>query len=251
MPGGSVVLADGEMKSPAVRPEGRRKTDLPVRAASAIIMLAIAAFALWQGGWVLDLLIIAVAGVTLWEWQRLVRRWQLRFSAALLWLVAGAFYIGTAAWLAVAMDAWLFVFALGVTVMTDTGAYFTGRAIGGPKIAPRISPSKTWAGLVGGMIGAAAWCCFGLAFIGSLAASLTSGNATHGLGATDFALAALIGAVLAVSAQAGDFFESWMKRRAKVKDSSTLIPGHGGLFDRTDGMLPVLLLIGLLHEIVL
>jgi phosphatidate cytidylyltransferase len=107
--------------------------------------------------------------------------------------------------------------ALATVWATDIGAYFAGRAIGGPKIAPQISPNKTWAGLFGGMLGALllGWI---LARWAQLPIEL-----------------ALLSPVLAVFAQAGDFFESWLKRRAGVKDSGTLLPGHGGLLDRLDG----------------
>jgi phosphatidate cytidylyltransferase len=108
------------------------------------------------------------------------------------------------------------------TWTTDIGAYFAGRAIGGPKLAPRISPNKTWAGLLGGMAGAAV--------IGWIAA--------HFLRIDGIFL--LLGAPMAALAQAGDLFESWIKRRAGVKDSGSILPGHGGLLDRLDGLLPVL-----------
>jgi phosphatidate cytidylyltransferase len=127
---------------------------------------------------------------------------------------------------------------------TDVGAYFAGWTLGGPKIAPRISPSKTWSGLLGGMVGA------GLMMIAIQAAiyAFRGGNAGGG----DVYLTygwqrlALTGAALAVVAQIGDFFESWMKRRAGVKDSGGLIPGHGGLFDRTDGLIAVAFVAGLI-----
>ena len=110
---------------------------------------------------------------------------------------------------------WLLV----VVWATDIGAYFAGRSIGGPKLAPRISPGKTWAGLLGGMAGAAL--CAGL-----LALAFGAG----------FMLAASVGAGIAVVSQLGDLFESALKRRAGVKDSGHLIPGHGGLLDRIDGL---------------
>jgi phosphatidate cytidylyltransferase len=116
---------------------------------------------------------------------------------------------------------------VAAVIATDVGAYFAGRTLGGPKIAPKISPSKTWAGLAGGMIGA------------SVVLVLGRGN-------NMVADAIAGGMLLAVTAQAGDFFESWMKRRAGVKDSSHLIPGHGGLFDRVDGLLAVLFVGGLI-----
>ncbi len=117
---------------------------------------------------------------------------------------------------------------IAVVIATDTGAYFSGRAIGGPKIAPRISPSKTWAGLAGGMVAA-----------GLVSASTFVWNTGELVMRPMLFIAFAIGAALAVLAQVGDFFESWLKRKAGVKDSSKLIPGHGGVFDRVDGLLPV------------
>jgi phosphatidate cytidylyltransferase len=111
---------------------------------------------------------------------------------------------------------WLFL----VVWTTDIAAYLVGRAIGGPKLAPRISPGKTWAGLAGGVTGAA------------LVGAVTAGT----LGGIPW-LGALLGGFLALVAQAGDLFESHLKREAGVKDSGTLIPGHGGALDRLDGLL--------------
>ncbi len=116
---------------------------------------------------------------------------------------------------------------------TDIGGYAFGRSIGGPKLAPYISPNKTWAGLLGGMICAA--------MIG--ATGLMTDYFANVMPLPAFALV-LLGAGLAVIAQAGDLFESAIKRRAGVKDSSNLIPGHGGVLDRVDGVLtaaPVIL----------
>ena len=107
-------------------------------------------------------------------------------------------------------------------------AYFAGRVIGGPKLAPRISPNKTWAGLIGGMAGAAA---FGW------------------LMAWYFEMEPLfrwLGGPMGAIAQAGDLYESWVKRRAGVKDSGSLLPGHGGVLDRLDGLLAVALAVTLL-----
>jgi phosphatidate cytidylyltransferase len=110
------------------------------------------------------------------------------------------------------------LWALSLVWATDIGAYFAGRAIGGPKIAPSISPSKTWAGLGGGV----------------LLAMLLGWSLNHWAGLP--ATLALASGLLAVFAQAGDFLESWLKRRAGVKDSGTLLPGHGGVLDRLDGV---------------
>lgn len=119
----------------------------------------------------------------------------------------------------------LVLWAMVVTWATDIGAYAAGRAIGGPKLAPAISPNKTWAGLAGGVAAAA--------LSGWLVASLEI-----------FALGQpflLLGGLMAVLAQAGDLYESWEKRRAGVKDSGAILPGHGGVLDRIDGLLPVAL----------
>jgi phosphatidate cytidylyltransferase len=104
---------------------------------------------------------------------------------------------------------------------TDIGAYAAGRTIGGPKLAPRISPKKTWAGLIGGMVTAA---------VVGLGVALVAG-------ARQPSLAVPAALVLAVVSQAGDLFESAIKRRYDVKDSGHLIPGHGGLLDRVDGLM--------------
>ncbi len=117
---------------------------------------------------------------------------------------------------------------LAVVWATDIGAYFSGRIIGGPKLAPQWSPNKTWAGLIGGMI-AATLIGFGLVTV------------LH----VQPRLAALSG-LLAIAAQVGDLFESVMKRRAGVKDSGWLLPGHGGVMDRLDGVVPVLCIVALI-----
>lgn len=113
------------------------------------------------------------------------------------------------------------VYVLFVVWGTDIGAYFAGRIIGGPKIWPQISPKKTWAGLLGGMALAG--------LLGYLVAD--------GFGEPHLIGAGIVAAFLAVVAQAGDFFESAVKRRAGAKDSGNLIPGHGGILDRVDGLL--------------
>ncbi|WP_301090135.1 phosphatidate cytidylyltransferase [Sphingomonas sp.] len=115
---------------------------------------------------------------------------------------------------------WAF-WALSLVWATDIGAFFAGRSIGGPKLAPKLSPNKTWAGLIGGIVAA------------SLLAIVL--HVQYGLPwrmtlATPF---------LAVLAQGGDLYESWLKRRAGVKDSGNILPGHGGLLDRLDGVVPV------------
>ena len=211
---------------------GAAKSDLWVRIGSAIILFAIAGTALWFGGIAFGLLLLVGGALLLVEWFQLVRAMGLgsggkaAFSALGLLLVIGA--IGGLWYIRqnLGMTAALWVF--GMVWATDIGAYFAGRAFGGARLAPTISPSKTWSGLVGGMIAA-------------LIASATIGDRGQIIG-----IPLWIGLFMGLLAQLGDLGESWMKRRAGVKDSGKLIPGHGGLFDRVDGLLPVALILGAL-----
>lgn len=212
-----------------------RTSDLPVRIASALAMVTIAGVAAWLGGIWFDAFIVVVALATLFEFSRLIWRGASGAGWRIVGLGFGLVYISAAAWILMGFPIEVVLGVLGVVIATDTGAYFTGRSIGGPKIAPRISPSKTWAGLFGGMA-AAGIISLGFFYsnVGERAFSLM------GLGAV------AVGAGLAILAQCGDFFESWLKRRARMKDSSNLIPGHGGVLDRVDGILPVVLASGIL-----
>jgi len=215
----------------------KKNADLKARTLSAIVMVAVSGATLWLGGIAWTVFVLLVATGVLWEWSKLSRLIAASWWGRFVWLVAGVGYVGLAAEMLITLRA----LALGLVLMvvvsviaTDIGAYFAGRTFGGPKIAPKISPSKTWSGLGGGMLGAFA----AVAGIG-------------GWPAPSVALpeAFLMGALIAIIAQTGDFFESWMKRRAGVKDSGHLIPGHGGLFDRVDGLLAVLFVAGILGAI--
>jgi phosphatidate cytidylyltransferase len=143
-------------------------------------------------------------------------------AISLLWIRERAEFQGIGS----GFDLLIWVFL--VVWSTDIGAYFAGRAIGGPKLAPSISPNKTIAGLVGGV----------------LAATILAGLWVYAVGLPAALLS--LAAPLAVSAQFGDLFESGLKRRAGVKDSGTWLPGHGGLLDRLDGLVPVAVLTALL-----
>lgn len=125
-----------------------------------------------------------------------------------------------------------FTLLLIIVIVTDVFAFICGRLIGGPKVAPSISPNKTWSGALGGL------------FASSLAAFLfisqyhgTPNSPLEVSGNGHVWLVMLAAACLSVASQAGDFFESWLKRRADVKDSGSIIPGHGGMLDRLDGFL--------------
>ena len=241
-----------------------KKSDLGVRVLSAIVMVAVAGTALWLGGWFWTLFVAAVGLGVLWEWWGLVRGFVQNATGRTAWLIGGLVYIGTAVVTLVVLRgepeggwAGLIIIVLGV-IGTDVGAYFAGRTIGGPKIAPSISPSKTWSGLVGGMMGAALgiWTSFNITlsdrFIELMNAGLQSQYPELILSSDDMSFPApagffLLGCFVALVAQFGDFFESWMKRKAGVKDSGNLIPGHGGLFDRADGLIAVAFVSGFLN----
>lgn len=249
----------------------QKTSDLGVRTASAVVMLAVAGAALWAGGWFWAIFCALVALGVLWEWRGLVVGFAAPGFSQALWILGGIVYVAIAIFVLFnALDELegvrVVLQIIGAVIGTDIGAYFAGRAIGGPKIAPAISPSKTWAGLVGGMLGASAILgLFSLAWESGLCRVfyprpvLPPGvfqfdgpcSGIVGFAPPDqlFPLAVIAGSFVAIVAQAGDFFESWMKRRAGVKDSGKLIPGHGGLFDRVDGLLAVCFVMGLLSVI--
>ena len=188
-------------------------------------MVVVALMAAVLGGYYFAFLVAAAATGMFYEWMRIVRGWGLHWSGggffycllpalALLWIRDRSGDQGLSLLL------WVFI----VTWSTDIGAYFAGRRFGKRKLAPTISPGKTVEGLWGGMAAAA---LFGAAWVFS-----TDLN---------WALIPLV-PLFAVAAQAGDLFESKMKRTAGIKDSGSWLPGHGGLLDRLDGLVPVAVL---------
>lgn len=189
--------------------------------APPIVFIALAGFA------------SGVAGREIWA----LRRAGGAAVLELLLLIAGVVSLfalravgdrGAAHGAAAGLPVWLLL-AIGATWAADVGAYVIGSVAGRRRIAPRISPGKTWEGFIGG-IGAAALAVLGI-------------GALFGLGRLEAAIAAvLIGPI----AFAGDLLESWVKRRAGVKDSGTLFPGHGGMLDRIDSLLAVAALVTLL-----
>lgn len=193
-----------------------------MRALTGAIMIVAALLAAYVGGDVLALIVAAVAAAMFYEWTRIVRGWGLG------WHVSGFFYALFPAlallWVREHGGFDLLIWAFIVTWSTDIGAYFAGRRFGRRKLAPEISPNKTIEGLYGGMAAATL-------FAGAWALAA-------GLGKPLLAFPPL----LAIAAQMGDLFESWMKRRAGVKDSGNWLPGHGGVLDRLDGLVPVAVL---------
>jgi len=257
-----------------------RSSELVLRVCSALVLVPLAIGTAYLGGWAFALFWGAAAIGVLWEWISLVAPSEERSMlliggaalalavalagmghalAAIVVLAMGA--LGVAALTLAQRRAWIagavvyagalavapivlrtdeeegflaVIFLFAIVWMTDIGAYFAGRALGGPKLVPQVSPNKTWAGAVGGLV-AAILAAVAVANLAALTAI--------------FALAVLALA-LSVFAQGGDLFESLLKRRFHAKDSSHLIPGHGGLMDRLDGFVTASVaaaLIGLLR----
>jgi phosphatidate cytidylyltransferase len=240
------------------------RSDLATRFGVAFALIGLAFAALWFGGWPFWLVVVIAGLLTIGEWadlagatpqQRRLGQYALTVPLAImapaadgpsffaLGLVAGAAFFVAAVtrrsqlgWgviyaglpiLALLVlrnrpDGLLLTFwAMALVWACDSGAFFAGRAIGGAKLAPSISPNKTWAGFIGGIVAAGA---FAALLVWLFALPVTLAIATP---------------VLAVLAQAGDLYESHLKRRAGVKDSGNLLPGHGGLMDRLDGLVAV------------
>jgi phosphatidate cytidylyltransferase len=240
-------------------------SELALRVCSALVLVPLAIGIAYLGGWPFALFWGAAAMGVLWEWIALVARSDQRSvlltggaslalavalvatghllaavvvlamaaigaaSLALaerrIWVAGGIPYAGALALAPIVLraedeDGFLaMIFLFAIVWATDIGAYFVGRALGGPKLVPQVSPNKTWAGALGGLI-ASVVVAVAVAKVAALTAL--------------FALA-MLAVVLSVFAQGGDLFESFLKRRFHAKDSSRLIPGHGGLMDRLDG----------------
>lgn len=242
--------------------------ELRTRIISSAVLAPIALLAGWAGGLPFALLVTAAGAIALWEWTGIsgaVEPAWLRIGAvaclaagllllvsaradwglaliagpALLALVAGlrgrAFFWTGAGLVYVAVPCAAFIllreagpsgwaavlFILLVVWATDIGAYFGGRRLGGPKLWPRVSPKKTWSG----------------ALTGAAAASVAGGLTVALTGVGDVITGSLLAVPLSVASQAGDLMESAMKRRFGVKDSGHVIPGHGGVLDRVDGLM--------------
>jgi len=198
--------------------------DLPLRVASAAVLVPVAVGCIWLGGIVFHLLILAATVGLCAEACALHRGGHggvLLLCAALVYVVIAA---ASLLWLRTDPLAGLqnMLFLVLVVWSADIGAYLIGRLLGGPRLAPRLSPGKTWSGAAGGLLAAVA--------VGVAAAQIVAASTTPWR-------AAVLAGALALIAQGGDLLESAVKRRLQIKDTSHLIPGHGGLFDRLDAIL--------------
>lgn len=235
-------------------------SDLLTRSLSAVVMILVAGLTVWKGDIYFQILLILASGIMAWEVLRMQRNTSLVclsggiglgiilgfniFYTNIIFLVIALVLIASMAWsstkerrntgialLCIFLSCfalvqlrsdsiWSILFIFSCVIASDIGGYFAGRLIGGPKFWPTISPKKTWSGTITGWILAG---IVGITFSRYLESSLF--------------IPLSIG--LAMAAQAGDLAESWMKRRAGIKDSSNLIPGHGGFLDRFDGVIGV------------
>jgi phosphatidate cytidylyltransferase len=227
--------------------------NLLARTLSTLVLGPVVLLIIWLGGWPFQLLLCCASLIMYLEWKNMVlvgisKKLIKVKIPAISWLLGGALYVilpvlsllflrtglmpcqqgwecpgDTTMGAPMYLTFWLLL----IVWATDIGAYAAGRTIGGPRLAPSISPKKTWAGLVGGMLSAAL-----TAYLLALSPRFSYAEAT--LSPLPVAMG---GALFAVISQAGDLFESWVKRRFGVKDSGNLIPGHGGLLDRVDGLM--------------
>ena len=254
-------------------PGGGRWNDLRTRVISAVVMLAVGTVDIWLGGVPFTALVVVLTGLMVWELARItapnaaqaavivailaslalaatvLTSWHFRTAYLLVPLVVFALTPRRDVVIAVAYGAAILLAGIGlvslrneagtpailwllsVVIMSDIMGYFAGRMLGGPKFWPAISPKKTWSGTVAGWVGAM---LVGLGFV-------IFAKAGWGL--------LVLSAVIAFAGQMGDIAESWIKRRAGVKDASQLIPGHGGVLDRFDaliGAVVALMLLGLI-----
>jgi phosphatidate cytidylyltransferase len=202
-------------------------SDLPVRTASGLVMAAAAIAVAWVGGIAFDAFWSVAAAIVFWEWCTMI--WSA--PRRTLWILLGLAYAIVLVGAPVVLrsdgefgfGAIIFIFA--VVWATDIFGYVVGRVARGPKLCPAISPQKTWSGAIGGTVGA-----------------IVGGGIVGSLNGVALVPAAFLAVALSVAAQAGDLLESAVKRKFGVKDSSHIIPGHGGLMDRLDGFIVASLL---------
>lgn len=215
---------------------------LQARVITAAILAPIVLAIVAVGGWIYHALVILAVVLMTNEWNGIISSEasaEKTDKQLKRWRIGGIIYatvFGTSLMYLRSMEGGfsMVLYLLFVIWSMDIGAYFSGRFIGGPKVAPSISPKKTWAGVIGGAIACG--------FVGVLFSIFM-----HEVGTIEMVL---ISVLLGIISQAGDFLESWLKRQFGVKDSGTLLPGHGGLMDRVDSLVtgaPFLVVVALAH----
>ena len=266
---------------PPAKPAGKWG-DLATRTGSAIVLMPLALYAIWEGGIWFQMFLGVLAVLIAHEWAAIVHNnsqrafavlalaglsgvfvtetqgldsaclailvlwlvsalmWLVNAGQGTIWSLLGVFYVGLPMIALVLLredettGRWAVLWCFAIVWAADIFAYFFGRILGGPKLAPQLSPKKTWAGLLGAVVGA----------------GLVSGVLAFFWGYNAFWLILIAGAAALIE-QVGDIFESALKRRYGVKDSGNFIPGHSGVLDRVDGLLAVALfiaVIGFIHR---
>ncbi|MGC8202462.1 phosphatidate cytidylyltransferase [Aliiroseovarius sp. PTFE2010] len=202
-------------------------SDLGPRVITAGVLLGVGILAVWAGSAVFSALVVVVAAIMIGELTVMLRR---GFERKRDWALGGFYFLviicGALGLMALADEGRVqLLFYIGIVVVTDTMGYFVGRAVGGPKFWPAISPKKTWSGVIGGWAGSAV-----LAVLCQPILPLAPENV---------GIFVLLAVAVSFASQLSDIIESALKRRAGVKDSSHLLPGHGGFMDRFDALVGV------------
>lgn len=212
--------------------------DLQIRVLSAAVLAPLSVALIIAGGWYFAVFIFIGLLPALYEWAKMCEDTPRQYMMVVLGAVYIALTFGSYVFLRVGFEqgAWL---ALGIIVCvwaSDIGAYFTGKKLGGPKLAPRISPKKTWAGFAGAVF----FCGIAMMVLMGIAPYLARFFPTDlGLEAGDVWAVFAVGCVMGAIGQAGDLLISMLKRRKGAKDAGQLIPGHGGILDRIDSLMLV------------
>ncbi|MCB1651173.1 MAG: phosphatidate cytidylyltransferase [Alphaproteobacteria bacterium] len=201
---------------------------LQTRAISAVALAPAVVFIIFFGSWVYSTFVLICFLISLYEWLKLARGCSAKGGVVFFLSVAGLGYLLLSAFSFLLIrsegGAWMTLFFFLLVWASDIGAYFSGKLIGGKKMAPTISPNKTWAGF-GGALLFPAFLALGWVYVFDY----------HGF--SGHIVSFLLGIAIGTVGQSGDLLISAMKRKAGVKDTGTLIPGHGGLLDRIDSML--------------
>lgn len=217
----------------------KKFSGLGLRALSSLLLAPLIIAAVIAGGWWFMALIALTALVSLYEWYGLAKPGKYAFGVLLLGLVYLSLSFMSYVGLRFAFDcgAWLALAVVLCVWGSDIGGYFAGKFIGGPKMAPKLSPKKTWAGLAGAML-SSGLVLAGLHQVGPYLFKYI--NTDTGLIVPEtWVPVLLVGALLGLVGQIGDVSISFLKRRVGLKDTGNLIPGHGGLLDRIDALLLV------------
>lgn len=211
------------------------KSSLQLRVLSALLLAPLVIYPLIVGGMAFNILIAVAAVLSLYEWTRMAKLLPRPLVTGFLGTVYILICFAAFLYLGYRGQGFALCLVLGVWA-SDIGAYFSGKTIGGPKMAPSISPNKTWAGLVGGMLASGLMFVMYNLYIGPFLSEKMQ-ISMLGMHFNSTLVHFAVGAGVTIAGQIGDLIESSQKRKSGLKDSSNLIPGHGGILDRIDALL--------------